>query len=58
MVRAQVGALLGPLLPHDLDGDLAARAVVAAAEELGRLMLADPEAHTRPTGWPASRRRC
>jgi AcrR family transcriptional regulator len=45
VVRAQVGALLGPLLPHDLDGDLAARAVVAAAEELGRLMLADPGAY-------------
>ena len=45
VVRAQVGAVLGPLLPAGVDIELAARTLVASAEELGRLMLADPAAY-------------
>lgn len=45
VVRAQVTAMLGPLLPDGADTELAARALVAAMEELGRVMLADPETY-------------
>jgi AcrR family transcriptional regulator len=45
VVQARVGALLGPLLPPDVDAELAAHALVAVAEHLGRLMLADPAAY-------------
>lgn len=45
VVLAQAGALLGPLLPPDVDAELAAHALLAVAEQLGRLMLADPAAY-------------
>ena len=45
VVLAQLRSMLGPLLPDGVDAELAAHAVLAVAEHLGRLMLADPAAY-------------
>jgi AcrR family transcriptional regulator len=46
-VLAQARALLAEIFAgRDLDLDLAASGVVATAEQLGRLLIADPEAYT------------
>jgi AcrR family transcriptional regulator len=41
-VLAQLRSLFAPLLPDGVDADLAAHALLAVTEHLGRLMLADP----------------
>jgi AcrR family transcriptional regulator len=45
VVLAQLRSMVGPLLPDAVDAELAAHAVLAATEQLGRLMLADPAAY-------------
>ena len=45
VVLAQLRSMFGPLLPEGVDADLAAHAVLAVTEHLGRLMLADPETY-------------
>lgn len=45
VVLAQLRSMFGPLLPEGVDADLAAHAVLAVTEHLGRLMLADPAAY-------------
>jgi AcrR family transcriptional regulator len=45
VVLAQVRSMLAPLLPDSVDDELAAHAVLAVTEHLGRLMLADPAAY-------------
>ena len=42
VVLAQLRSMLDPLLPDEVDADLAAHACLAVTEHLGRLMLADP----------------